>query len=329
MNQTGESSPPTPREIREPKSTLYVFVSATTAAVILGFTIFMLVRGFQWRAALADLRTEPGIEILSVERLGFFKKRLLGLRDPLAPPAESILRKNNIGPHTAEVILTEYHSLNTPYALDREKAEQARFDDLRQSVLAAVGQFAATTTAKREADLERITQMLFQARFPEPMKTVALEWREGNWYARGELYAPAREAFVRESPAYIVEGELKFDHLVNLTESRTSAIRADLDATDLFTVDLDGGYVHIDRMRRLAADYDIVCRESGLPKPRFQLEILTADLAGVVHQIAAVKKGLTSPGGIPADRFLPDLAKELPAGEKAKAFLRLVPVPAP
>lgn len=329
MNQTGDSSPATPREIREPKSTLYVFVSATIAALLIGFTIFMLVRGFQWRAALADLRAEPGIEILSVERLGFFKKRLLGLRDPLAPTAESILRKNNIGPHTAEVILTEYHSLNTPYALERGKAEQARFDELRQSVLAAVGEFAATTTAKREADLERITQMLFQARFPEPMKTVALERKDGAWYAKGELYAPVHETFVKESPAYIVEGELKFDHLVNLTESRTSAIRADLDATDLFTVDLDGGYVHIDRMRRLAADYDIVCRESDLPKPRYQLEILTADLAGVVRQIAAVKKGLTSPGGIAADRFLPDLAKELPAGETAKAFLRLVPVPAP
>jgi hypothetical protein len=299
------------------------------AALLIGFTIFMLVRGFQWRAALADLRAEPGIEVLSVERLGFFKKRLLGLRDPLAPTAESILRKNNIGPHTAEVVLTEYHSLNTPYALEREATEKARFDELRQSVLAAVGEFAATTTAKREADLERITQMLFQARFPEPMKTVDLEWKEGNWYAKGELYAPVHETFVKESPAYIVEGELKFDHLVNLTESRTSAIRADLDATDLFTVDLDGAYVHIDRMRRLAADYDIVCRESGLPKPRFQLEILTADLAGAVHQIAAVKKGLTSPGGIAGDRFLPDLAKELPAGETAKAFLRLVPVPAP
>ena len=117
MKQPGDSSPDTPRETREPKSTLYVLVSATVAAIILGMTIFLLVRGFQWRAALADLRAEPGIEILSVERLGFFKKRLLGLRDPLAQTAESILRKNNISPHTAEVILTEYHSLKTPYAL--------------------------------------------------------------------------------------------------------------------------------------------------------------------------------------------------------------------
>lgn len=329
MKQPGDSSPDTPRETREPKSTLYVLVSATVAAIILGMTIFLLVRGFQWRAALADLRAEPGIEILSVERLGFFKKRLLGLRDPLAQTAESILRKNNISPHTAEVILTEYHSLKTPYALEREATEKARFDELRQSVLAAVGEFTATTTAKRKADLERITQMLFQARFPEPMKTVDLEWNDGKWHAKGELYAPAHKTFMKESPSYIVEGELKFDQLVNLTESLTSSIRADLDSTDLFIVDLDGLYVHIDRMRRLVADYDLVCHNSGLPRPRFQLEILRADLAGIADRIAAVKKGLTSPGGIAPDRFLPNLVKELPAGETAKAFLRLVPVPTP
>ncbi len=329
MKQTGDSSPDNPREIRDPKSTLYVLVSATVAAIILGLTIFLLVRGFQWRAALADLRAEPGIEILSVERLGFFKKRLLGLRDPLAPTVESILRKNNIGSRTADVVLTEYHSLNTPYSLEREAMEKARFDELRQSVLGAVGEFAATTTAKREADLERITQMLFQARFPEVMKTIDLEWKNGAWYVEGELYAPAHETFVMESPAYIVEGELKFDHLVNLTESRASSVRADLDATDLFTVDLDGGYVHIDRMRRLVADYDLVCRNSGLPAPRLQLEITSADLAGTAPQIAAVKRGLTSPGGIAEDRFLPDLAKEATAGDTAKAFLRLISVPTP
>ncbi|MDF1862977.1 MAG: hypothetical protein P1U87_22360, partial [Verrucomicrobiales bacterium] len=68
----------------ESKSTLYVVTSACLAAIVLGFTVFLLIRGFQWRGALAELRTEPGIEILSVERVGFFKKRLRGLRDPLA-----------------------------------------------------------------------------------------------------------------------------------------------------------------------------------------------------------------------------------------------------
>lgn len=329
MNQTGDPSTDRSRVNRESGSTLYIFGSAAMAALILGLTIFLLVRAFQWRAALADLRAEPGIEILSVERVGFFKKRLLGLRDPLAPTAESILQKHNIGDHAAEVVLTEYHSLNTPYGLEREKSELARFDDLRKSLLAAVGEFAAATTAKREEDLERITQMLFQARFPEAMKTVDLEWKDGAWFVKGELYAPAHDVFVKESSAYIVEGELKFDHLVNLTESRTSSIRADLESTDLFTVDLDGVYVNLDRMRRLVADYDTVRRNSGLTEPRLQLEIAAADPASVVDRVAAVKKGLTGPGGIAEARFLPDLAREQPAGQAPKAFLKLIPVPGP
>ena len=329
MNPPVDPSTDIPRETREPKSTLYVFGSAVMAALVLGLTIFLLIRGFQWRAALADLRAEPGIEILSIERVGFFKKRLLGLRDPLAPSADSILRKHNIGAHTAEVILTEYHSLNTPYAIERERLEQSRLNELRQAVLTAVGEFAKTTTAKREEDLEKITQMLFQARFPEAMKTVDLEWKAHNWGAKGELYAPEHEAFVKEAPAYIVEGELKFDQLVNLTESRTSSIRQDIESADLFTVDLDGLYVHLDRMRRLVADYDAVCARSGLPRAKLQLEISVADLGSIADKIAAIKMGLTAPDGIAAERFLLDLAREQPAGQSPKAFLKLIPVPAP
>ncbi len=329
MNPSGDPASDPAREIRKSKSTLYVFFSATLAAIVLGLTFFLLIRGFQWRSALADLRAEPGIEILSVERVGFFRKRLLGLRDPLAPTAESILRKHNIAPHTVEVTLTEYHSLHTAYAREREKQERERYDELRRSVLTAVGEFAATTTARREADLERITRILFATRFPEAMKTVALDHKDGIWHARGELYAPARETFVKEAPACIVAGELKFDQLVNLTESRTSAIRADLAASDLFTVDLDGNHVHPERMRRLIADYDTVCSLSNLPAPRLQLEITAADPGSLARQITAVKRKLTAAGGIAEDRFLPDLVKEGPADAPARAFLRLVPDPAP
>lgn len=116
MSEPGESSRAAEDRGSRPRSTLYVLGASIMAALTLGLTFFLLVRGFQWRGALADLRAEPGIEILSVERAGFFKKRLLGLRDPLAPPADDFLRKHNLGPRAAELVLTEYHSLNTAYA---------------------------------------------------------------------------------------------------------------------------------------------------------------------------------------------------------------------
>ncbi len=213
------------RPAREPRSTLYVLGSATLAALILGLTFFLLVRGFQWRAALAALRAEPGIEILSVERTGFFRKAPSRLRDPLAPTAESILLKHNIGPHSVEIILTEYHSLNTPYAKQREEAGAAKFDALRDSVLKAVGEFADAATKKREEDLEKITRMLFEARFPEAMKTVDLEWGTAPGM-RAESFTPrSGEVFVRDSPACIVEGNLDFAGLVDLTAERTSTLR--------------------------------------------------------------------------------------------------------
>ena len=170
------------RPVRESRSTLYVLGSATMAAMVLGLTFFLLVRGFQWRAALAALRAEPGIEILSVERVGFFKKRLLGLRDPLAPTAESILTKHNIGHHTAEVILTEFHSLNTPYATKREEAEAARFDELRTAVARhderyyreakpEISDFEYDALKQELADLEKQFPQFASAESPTQRKT--------------------------------------------------------------------------------------------------------------------------------------------------------------
>ncbi len=313
------------RETREPRSTPYVLGSAMIAALVVGLTVFLLVRGFQWRAALTALRAEPGIEILSVERVGFFKKRLRGLHDPLAPAAEGILRKHNIGPRSVELVLAEYHSLNTPYAKRREEAEAERFDRLRESVLTAVGAFAETAAKKREEDLEKITKLLFETRFPEAMKTVDLEWRDGAWHAVGELYAPEREAFVAEAPSCVVEGELDFGGLVDLTAASTSTLRQLIESPDLFAVDLDDQPVHLDRMVRLVRDYDAVCERSGLAKPRLQLELSAADPAALAR-LGEIKAALTAPGGIDAGRFLDDLAKP---GEATQASLKLVPLPAP
>ncbi len=323
-----DPAPTKPAKVRrEPRLTSQVLISATLAAVVVAFTIFLLIRGVQWRAALADLRAEPGIDILSVERDGFFKKRLLGLRDPLAPTAESILLKHNIGPRSVEVVLTEHHSLNTPYAKLREEAGKASIDEVRDTVLAAIGEFAAAAAKKREEDLEKITQMLFEARFPEAMKTVDLEWKDGAWYVKGELYAPERKAFTEQSPAYIVEGSLDFSGLVDLTAARTSDLRQQIESPDLFTVDLDQQPVHLERMIRLVKDYDAVCERSGLALPRLQLELVTADAGGSMDRFNSIRAALAAPDKIQPERFLPDLVSAGVAGAPPRAALKLVPLP--
>lgn len=323
MEEAEEASPAK----RAPRSTTYVISSACLAALILGMTLFLLVRGFQWRSALADLRSEPGIEILSVERLGFFKKRLRGLKDPLAPTAESILRKHNIGSHSAEVLLTEYHSLNTPYALARTEKEQARFNDLKTSLTTALGEFAKSMTEKREADLEKITQMLFEARFPRAMESVDIHWKKGEWILKGELYAPARATLVEEAPTYLVEGELNTEDLIDLTESRGSSLREQIQSTNLFAVDIDGKAAHTERIARLLKDYDEVCEHSNLPFPRFRLEAEANDRSETQEKLDAIRKQLSDSASLESKRFLPDSIKTISDSGEAKAHLFIVPTP--
>lgn len=310
------------------RSNTYVIFSACLAALILGMTIFLLVRGFQWRGALADLRSEPGIEILSVERLGFFKKRLRGLKDPLAPTAESILVKHNIGPRSADVLLTEYHSLNTPYGLARIAKEEARFNELKSSLTTALGGFAKSMTDKRESDLEKITQMLFEARFPKAMKTVEIEFKKGEWILKGELYAPARATLLDEAPTYLVEGKLNISSLVDLTESRGSALREQIQSTNLLAKDIDGEFAHTERIARLLNDYDEVCIHSNIPSPRYRLEAQTNDQQGIRKNLDTIRKQLAASAEIESDRFLLDSIKTISDPKEPFVSLFIVPSPA-
>ncbi|MEM6915311.1 MAG: hypothetical protein AAF491_02000 [Verrucomicrobiota bacterium] len=301
-------------------STLYIATSATLAAIILGLALFLVIRGFQWRAALADFRAEPGIEILSVERVGFFKKRLRGLRDPLAPTAESYLREHHIGPHAAEVVLTEFHSLNTPYAIQREENRTIEIKAIRDELIATVGAFAEDLKEQREEDMEKITQMLFEARFPEEMKTVEIRWKEGAWQFEGELYAPERTAFIKASPEYIIEGELDFSQLVNLTDTRIHSLRGDIESVNLLETDIDGNLVHLERIRRLLLDFDSVCERSREPLPTLQL--VFSDLE-TKHR-NSIRESLSSDGVIDEGRFLPDSSRPPSNGEVESAHLKLV-----
>ncbi len=311
------------REPREAPSALYIGGAASLAALIIGLSLFLLINAFQWRSALEALRDEPGIEVLSVERAGFFKKRLRGLRDPLAPTVESILQKHNLSPHRAEILMSEYHSLNTPYARQRQEAEAARLEEWRDTLLQAVGNYAEKTRLRREADLVTLTQMLFRLRFPEIMENVALEWREGRWHARGELYAPQREHFLREAPAFLVEGELNTQALIDLTVTRLETLRSEMESAELFSSDLDGQLVHIERMVRLLTDLDEVCRRSELPLARLQLVLTTAP--GETHRarFADLKSRLTRPGAIPPDRLLDDLHSPGEPGSPPRASLKV------
>ncbi|MDF1656570.1 MAG: hypothetical protein P1U58_03090, partial [Verrucomicrobiales bacterium] len=108
--------------------------------------------------------------------------------------------------------------------------------------------------------------------------------------------------FLAESPQYIVEGDLDFSGLVDLTETRTKALRKDIENTNLLETDVDGELVHLDRIRRLLLDLDEVCERSNLPLPAMQLTMTNQESP----QIDVIKSALFDENAIDEARCLPD-----------------------
>lgn len=280
--------------------------TAVICALILGLTIYLLIQGHQWRSALSQLRSEPGIEILAVERAGFFKKRIIGLRDPLARNVPDILAKNGIDPAKVEVFLTEYLSLNTPFGKQRKEKLESDLSGLRDSLAETVGAFMDNSSKQRKSDLEKITHQLFSLRFPEEMKSVRLECKQDTWWAVGELMEPAYSEFKRESPKYIVEGSLQFEKLKNLTEIETSSLKQDIESLNLFARSDDhGDFVYLPMVQRLISDYDSICRASGISLPRLQIQIRTDNIAAHEDEIEQIQSSLEKVNRVTGERFLP------------------------
>jgi len=93
----------------------------------------------------------------------------------------------------------------------------------------------------------------------------------------------------------------------------------------LFSSDLDGELVHIERVKRLVSTYDEVCRISDIPRPRLQLDVIGFS----ENLIRKVKLRLTDADHMSPARFLPDQSDQASSREKAFASLKIVPTPAP
>ncbi len=317
-------------KIEKEKRPVYQLVAvASGCAIILGIAIFFIVQNYQWQNAISQIRSEPGIEILSVERAGFLKKRIVGLRDPLAKNVPEILAKNGIDPVNVEVFLTEYHSLNTPFAEQRKDKNDSNASALRDSLVEAVGEFMRNSDHRREADLERITRSLFEIRFPEEMKTVELERTDSIWQVKGELLEPAFSNFKTEAPKFIFSGKLHFDKLKNITAIKTSSLRKGIESLNLFARSQeDGSLVYLQRIQRLVSDYDAVCRESEMPLPALQILVRTDNPKDCKETIESIKTTLEELDTVTGKRFFPlavttaDKENTEPSGT-----LTLIPLP--
>lgn len=258
-------------------------------AVVLGIGIFWLIRSVQWRAALSDLRAEPGIQVMSIRSLGPFKKQVIGMRDPLAPNPHKILQKHNIASRRVDFQLAEYHSLNTPYGRKREQQRQAELLDLRGKVIEVVGTLSEENRTLRENELGKISQLMLEMRFPEAMRKLNLQYDDGVWHADGQLLTNEYMEFKSQAPKFILNGAVDLDNIGNYTQAKSQALISGIQSANLLDKDYAGEPAHVPRLARLIREYDALCVKSGLSPGRIKLVITSNnpnELDERVHVIA-------------------------------------------
>ncbi len=285
-----------------------VIVVAVSCALVLALGAFFLIRGLQWRAALADLKADPGIQVMGGQSVGLLKKRVFGLRDPLAPQPAEVLKKHNISPGLVELELAEYHSLNTPFGRQREEEEQRRIEELREQFVAVVGTLSEEYREKRKNDLARISQLLLELRYPEAMRQLQLEAEDGVWYARGQLELQEYEEFKVGAQKYILDGTLDFANLGNATESRLTSLVAGIAGYNLLERDFDGNYPHVARIARLIRDYDDLCERAGIPEKKLRMVLETRNPDEMRPVASKIAQQLMRQASIAESRIIPEVS---------------------
>ena len=104
------------------KSSYLLPILVGVVLVAVGFGIFHSYRDHsRWSMYIAGLRDEPGIVIAGVaNRSG--KRHVFGLRDPLAPDPQKLLKEAGLDPADVIFHLEPYHSFHPPYARLRIQA---------------------------------------------------------------------------------------------------------------------------------------------------------------------------------------------------------------
>ena len=215
------------------------------------------------------------------------------MRDPLAANPHRILQKHNISPNRVDFQLAEYHSLNTPYARQREEQKAREMAELRGKVIKVVGTLSEENRRLREDELGKISQLLLEMRFPEAMKKLNLQYNDEVWYADGELLANEYEDFKAQAHKYILNGKVDFDKIGNYTQAKSQALIDGIEKPNLLDKDYSGEPAHVQRLARLIREFDALCAESGLAKRRIRLIIESNEPARIDREANRIADKLT------------------------------------
>ncbi|MEO0416207.1 MAG: hypothetical protein AAF226_14765 [Verrucomicrobiota bacterium] len=183
-------------------------IVAIIAALVLAIGAYLTFDNYRWNGAISALKAAPGIEVMAVQRIGPFSKRITGLRDvhPDAQNPEDILVANNIHPSSADLHFVDYHSLNTPFQEKRNQKFEERLDQLSKLIGDTVGELSQTQKTQRQSDLSKISQLLLELKYPEMMDRIKVENRQGSWRAIGDVTTADIELLTGEAAQYLMGG---------------------------------------------------------------------------------------------------------------------------
>ena len=95
------------------------------ALLILALLAYQYWRRAKWDRYFTELKQQQGVVVTEIDRQGS-SYVIHGLRDPAAPDPAILLRARGLDPAKATFRLEPYYSLNTPFAMQRDRAAARR-----------------------------------------------------------------------------------------------------------------------------------------------------------------------------------------------------------
>ncbi len=305
---------------RSPKAKMITMI---VAALVLGSVVIGVIQGIKWRNALAAMRAEPGVEVVSVRQAGLFKKHILGLRDPLSKSPMAILEENGISARQVDLQMTEYHSLNTQFGRMREEGEAKQLRTFRQQMIGVAGQLSEEHRRQMDEELGKISSLLLEMRFPEAMRRLDLKYSDGIWYADGELPEDQFLDFKKEVHRFILNGDIDFNRLNNFTDAKLGSISAALYKLNLLDRDLNDNFVNLEQAAELIAEHDKHSEQSKRKKGTVRLILEAKDSSQYSDHVHPIRLKLLDLTGLSAGRIRVEVPTP-PKDPVVDAFLRVV-----
>jgi outer membrane protein OmpA-like peptidoglycan-associated protein len=140
------------------RSYRWVWPVTALALLIIALTFFLVRQQLRWNHYVEHLRAEPGI-ILASEESHWNSFSVVGLRDPLSPDPELLLRRSGIDPQKVASRWEPYSSLDPVFATARKLLNS------KEAIEQQVIRFSANSATLEPSELAKVDVLAAQINF--------------------------------------------------------------------------------------------------------------------------------------------------------------------